>query len=41
MPRKEGLRREIEVTHSVKEQFPDCRILVDANDAFTVDEAIE
>ena len=41
MPRKEGLRRDIEVTQSVKEQFPDCRILVDANDAFTVDEAIE
>ena len=41
MPRKEGVRRDIEVTHSVKERFPDCRILVDANDAFTVDEAIE
>jgi L-alanine-DL-glutamate epimerase-like enolase superfamily enzyme len=41
MPREEGLRRDIEVTHKVKERFPDCRILVDANDAFTVDEAIE
>ncbi len=41
MPRKDGLRRDIEVTHKVKERFPDCRILVDANDAFTVDEAIE
>jgi L-alanine-DL-glutamate epimerase-like enolase superfamily enzyme len=41
MPRKEGLRRDIEVTHAVKQRFPDCRILVDANDAFTVDEAIQ
>jgi L-alanine-DL-glutamate epimerase-like enolase superfamily enzyme len=41
MPRQEGLRRDVEVTRSVKERFPDCRILVDANDAFTVDETIE
>lgn len=41
MSRPEGLRRDIEVTRSVKERFPDCRILVDANDAFTVHEAIE
>jgi len=41
MPRKEGLQRDIEVTHAVKERFPDCRILVDANDAFAVDEAIK
>lgn len=41
MGRQEGLRRDVEVTRSVKERFPDCRILVDANDAFTVDEAIE
>ena len=41
MPRQEGLQRDIEVTHAVKERFPDCRILVDANDAFTVDEAIK
>ncbi|MFO7903175.1 MAG: enolase C-terminal domain-like protein [Pirellulaceae bacterium] len=41
MPRKEGLQRDIEVTRAVKKRFPDCRILVDANDAFTVDEAIK
>jgi L-alanine-DL-glutamate epimerase-like enolase superfamily enzyme len=41
MPCQEGLRRDIEVTRSVKEEFPDCRVLVDANDAFTVDEAIQ
>ena len=41
MPRREGLRRDIEVTHAVKKQFSDCRVLVDANDAFTVDEVIE
>ena len=41
MPRQEGLRRDVEVTRSIKERFPGCRILVDANDAFTVDEAIQ
>lgn len=41
MPRKEGLKRDIEVTQAVHERFPDCRVLVDANDAYTVEEAVE
>jgi len=38
MPREEGLKRDIEVTRAVRERFPDCRILVDANDAHTVED---
>ena len=38
MPPAEGARRDIEVTRAVREAFPDCRILVDANDACTVDD---
>ena len=41
MPRREGLARDIAVTRAVREALPECRILVDANDAYTVDEAIE
>lgn len=33
----EGLKRDIDVTRMVREHFPDCKILVDANDAYTVD----
>jgi len=40
MPKAEGLRRDIEVTRTVREQFPDCRVLVDANDTYTVEEMI-
>ena len=39
MPRAEGLRRDIEVTRAVRERFRDCKILVDANDAYTLQEA--
>ncbi len=39
MTRKAGLERDIAVTHAVCEAFPDCRVLVDANDAYTVEEA--
>lgn len=35
MEKKEGLRRDIEVTRRVREEFPDCLILVDANDGYT------
>lgn len=38
MPRGEGLKRDIEVTHAVRERFPDCKTLVDANDAYTVED---
>ena len=36
MPRLEGIQRDIEVTLAVREQFPDCKILVDANDGYTI-----
>lgn len=37
MSPEEGLQRDIDVTHAVHDNFPDCRILVDANDAYTCD----
>jgi L-alanine-DL-glutamate epimerase-like enolase superfamily enzyme len=39
MPRKAGLKRDINVTRAVRRNFPKCRVLVDANDAYTVEEA--
>jgi L-alanine-DL-glutamate epimerase-like enolase superfamily enzyme len=30
-----GLERDIEVTHVVRDQYPECAILVDANDGYT------
>lgn len=41
MPFKEGLQRDIEVTKKVAEAFPDCEILVDGNNGFSVDEFIQ
>lgn len=40
MPQEEGLRRDIEVTKLVHKTFPDCEILVDANDGYNVDTTI-
>lgn len=37
MEAEEGLRRDIEVTRIVRYNFPDCQILVDANDGYTCD----
>lgn len=37
MARSEGDRRDIDVTRAVREAFPDCKILVDANDGYSVD----
>ncbi|MDR3061651.1 MAG: mandelate racemase/muconate lactonizing enzyme family protein [Dysgonamonadaceae bacterium] len=37
MSKEEGLKTDIEVTKMIYENFPDCDILVDGNDAFTVD----
>lgn len=34
---EEGLKRDIDVIKTVFKEFPDCRILVDANDAYTCD----
>ncbi|MBI3973323.1 MAG: mandelate racemase [Chloroflexi bacterium] len=36
MPPEEGLARDVAVTRAVREAFPDCQILVDANNAYTV-----
>lgn len=40
MEREEGLKRDIEVVRAIHKEFPDAPLLVDANDAFTVDTAI-
>jgi len=40
MPGAAGLARDIEVTRAVRERFPDCRLLVDANDTYTVADMI-
>lgn len=40
MPKDEGLKRDIEVTKLVAKTFPDCEILVDANDGYTAETAI-
>ena len=40
MPRAEGLKADIEITRLIHEHFPQIDILVDANDAYTVDECI-
>ena len=37
MPKDAGVQRDIEVTKLVAKTFPDCEILVDGNDGFTVD----
>ncbi|MBI1389493.1 MAG: mandelate racemase [bacterium] len=39
-PREDGLKRDIEVVRAVRRALPDARILVDANDAYTLDETI-
>lgn len=40
MNHDEGLQRDIEVTKLVDEHFPDCDILVDANNGYTVEDTI-
>jgi len=40
MSKEEGLKTDIAVTRMIFENFPDCDILVDGNDAFTVDNFI-
>lgn len=40
MPHDEGLERDIEVTKLVAENFPDCDILVDANNGYSLDDTI-
>jgi D-galactarolactone cycloisomerase len=38
MEKEQGLQRDIEVTELISKNFPDCDILVDGNNGFTVDE---
>jgi len=38
MERREGIKRDIEVTRAVRERFPDCKILVDANNGYEPDD---
>ncbi|MFN4180422.1 MAG: mandelate racemase/muconate lactonizing enzyme family protein [Armatimonadota bacterium] len=38
MTREEGIKRDIEVTRAVREKFPDCLILVDANDGYNCED---
>jgi L-alanine-DL-glutamate epimerase-like enolase superfamily enzyme len=40
MPKEEGIKRDIEVTRAVREKFPNCLILVDANDGYTCEDMI-
>ena len=40
MPEKEGIQRDIDVTRTIAEMFPDCDILVDGNDGFTAETLI-
>lgn len=37
MDDKAGLKRDIEITRTIREKFPDCDLLVDANDGYTID----
>lgn len=41
MPFKQGLQRDIDVTNAVAKAFPDCQILVDGNNGFSVDQFIQ
>lgn len=41
MPADAGLQRDIDVTKAVAKAFPDCKILVDGNNGFTVDRFIQ
>ncbi len=40
MNKDEGMKRDIEITKLVASEFPDCDILVDGNNGFTIDEFI-
>jgi len=41
IPGEPGLRRDVEVTRAVREACPDCKILVDANDAYACDDFLK
>lgn len=41
MEKKNGLKRDIEITKLISNAFPDCDILVDGNNGFTIGEFLE
>ena len=41
MEKEKGLQRDIEITRLVHTHFPDCEILVDGNNGFTIEEFIK
>lgn len=41
MPFKQGLQRDIDVTHAVAGAFPDCAVLVDGNNGFSIDQFVQ
>lgn len=41
MPFNKGIQRDIEITKAVAKAFPDCDILVDGNNGFSVDQFIQ
>lgn len=41
MEKKAGIQRDVEITQFFAEKYPDCEILVDANDGYTCDEFIQ
>lgn len=41
MPAARGLRRDVEVVRAIHAAFPDCELLVDANDGFSAETTIE
>lgn len=40
MPFEKGLQRDIEITNKVAQAFPDCKVLVDGNNGFSVEQFI-
>ncbi len=40
MPKEKGMKRDIEVTRMVADQFPDCKILVDVNNGYSLEEML-
>ena len=41
MPHDEGLARDVEVVRRIADAFPDCGLMVDANDGYSVQDAID
>ena len=41
MPHDEGLKRDIDIIHAIRKEFPDSEILIDANDMFSLQDTID